>query len=72
MTTRERAYARQSTQQVAQYTELWIVGTDAEVQALTDTARRSGLLVFASQLTYMGGDDPRVRRYLRLRTQTRH
>ncbi|MEO3820986.1 hypothetical protein [Plantactinospora sp. B24E8] len=67
MTTRERARARQNTHQVAQYTELWIVGHPADVAAMVTAASRSGLLAYVSPPSFMGGDDPRIRRYLRLR-----
>ncbi|AVT38017.1 hypothetical protein [Plantactinospora sp. BB1] len=67
MTTRERARAKANTQQMAQYTELWIVGHPADVAALVHTASRSGLLAYVSPPASMGGDDPRIRRYLRLR-----
>ena len=67
MTTRERAYARHANRQAAQYTELWIIGTAAEVTHLYQTLRRSGQLVYASAPTLAGPDDPRHRRYLRLR-----
>lgn len=67
MTTRERARARANTQQLAQFTELWIVGRPADVAALVDAASRSGLLAYVSPPALMGGDDPRIRRYLRLR-----
>ena len=69
MTTRERQRARHTNHQAAQYTELWIVGTPDEVAHLFRTLRRSGRLVYASAPTIAGPDDPRHRRYLRLRNQ---
>ena len=48
MTTTDRAHARDSNQQAAHYTELWIIGTPAEVTHLYQTLRRSGRLVYAS------------------------
>jgi hypothetical protein len=72
MTTRERARAKANTQHVAQFTELWIVGSADEVATFVNTAHASGLLVYLSGPAPMGGDDPRIRRYLRLRTRTHH
>ncbi|HEY0699062.1 MAG TPA: hypothetical protein VGD43_14780 [Micromonospora sp.] len=51
----------------AQFTELWITGNAQEIATMVNLAIRSGLLVFASTPTPMGGNDPRIRRYLRLR-----
>jgi hypothetical protein len=72
MTTRDRARARANTQQVAQFTELWIVGSAEEVATITNAAHASGLLMYLSEPAALGGDDPRIRRYLRLRTRTHH
>jgi hypothetical protein len=68
MTTRERERARANTQQAAQFTEIWIIGDPAEIAVLLNSAQNSGLLVYASPPTPMGGDDHRMRRYLRLHT----
>ncbi len=67
MTTRERAYARASSQRMVQYTELWIIGMPEDIAALMDIAGRSGKLAYASPPTPVSPDDPRMRRYLRLR-----
>jgi hypothetical protein len=72
MTTRERARARANTQQAAQFTELWIVGSPDEIATVVQAANASGLLAYVSAPEAMGGDDPRMRRYLRLRTRTHH
>jgi hypothetical protein len=71
MTTRERAYARASNQQMAQYTELWIIGMPGDLAVLMQAASSSGQLVYASAPQKVSPDDPRMRRYLRLRIPTR-
>ena len=65
--TSDRQRARHNTQTAAQCTELWLVGTPAEIAILTRAARRSTALVYRSAPQPMGGDDPRIRVYLRLK-----
>ena len=67
--TRERARARANNQRMAQFIELWIIGLPEEVTTLVCLAQQSGQLVYASAPTSMGGGDPRMRHYLRLRTR---
>jgi hypothetical protein len=70
MTTRERAYARATNQRMIQYTELWIIGMPDDIATLMQAAKSSGQLVYASPPQTVGRDDPRMRRYLRLRIRT--
>jgi hypothetical protein len=72
MTTRERAYARASNQRMAQYTELWIIGMPEDIATLMRAAGASGQLAYASAPERVSRDDPRMRRYLRLRVRTHH
>lgn len=51
---------------VSDFTELFLIGTPAEVAVLTNLAKNSGTLVYRSAPTPMGGTDRRVRVYLRL------
>ena len=67
MTTTDRKQARHDNQHAALFTELWIIGTPDEVTHLYRTLRQSGRLVYASAPSTAGPDDPRHRRYLRLR-----
>jgi rRNA maturation protein Nop10 len=70
MTTRDRAYARATGQQMAPYTELWIIGMPEDIATLMHAASRSGQLAYASAPQRVSPDDPRMRRYLRLRIRT--
>ncbi|MEV0396916.1 hypothetical protein [Polymorphospora rubra] len=68
MNTRERTRAKADNARAAQFTELWIIGTPEDVSAIVHQASASGLLVYASAPERVSREDPRFRRYLRLRT----
>jgi hypothetical protein len=59
---KERALTRTATN----FTEIWLIGTDAEVQAVTGAVALTGSLIYRSAPQPMGGTDLRTRVYLRL------
>ena len=67
MTTTDRKQARHDNQRMAHFTEIWVIGTPEETTALVRAMRATGRLVCASAPSLAGPDDPRHRRYLRLR-----
>lgn len=54
------------TTDLSQYTDLTVVGTGDDIAALTELAKRAGVLVYRSAPTRSAARDPRLRVTFRL------